>query len=319
MSVLILAGDEDDEAVRVSYALTQKGVHVWWFDTSWFPARASIEAEITGDGWQGVINTPDASIELNAVSAVYYRHSQPFSFPSKLSEQELRFATVEARFGIGGLLSSLPAYWASHPSAVADAEYRIVQMASAVRAGLHVPASLITNDPVSARRFVDNQDHGAVYKAIMHKIVSEEGRIKLIYTSTVDAVTVDDRVRVTPHLFQSNVPKVFDTRVVVTGHGVCLGVAIRTVDPVARQDWRTHYDRLTYDVVDVPQHVVDGCLRCLADLGVQIGVFDFSVDRAGDWWFLEVNPSGAWAWLAEATGLPIAEAVADLLVAGGGG
>jgi len=41
---------------------------------------------------------------------------------------------------------------------------------------------------------------------------------------------------------------------------------------------------------------------------------DFSVDRNGDWWFLECNPNGQWGFITEATDLPIASAIADLLI-----
>jgi len=43
------------------------------------------------------------------------------------------------------------------------------------------------------------------------------------------------------------------------------------------------------------------------------GALDFVITPAGDWRFLEVNPNGQWLWLADETGLPIAEAIADEL------
>ncbi len=56
-----------------------------------------------------------------------------------MSEGERRFAAIESRFGLGGLLVSLPVRWVLHPSAVADAEYRIRQMAAAAQCGLLLP------------------------------------------------------------------------------------------------------------------------------------------------------------------------------------
>lgn len=317
MAVLILASEDDGEAIHVARALTERGADVWWFDTAWFPSRARVTAWMAADGWRGVISTPHAMIDLAEVSSVYYQQSQPFSFPTGLSEPERRFATIETRFGLGGLLSSLPARWVSHPSKVADAEYRITQMAVAAAAGLTVPASILTNQAGPAQEFAAAQDGGAVYKSIMHKVVSEENQVKLIYTTAVDPAAIDERIAVAPHLFQRNIAKRFDARIVVTSRGVCLGVAIHTTDPGARQDWRTRYDNLTYEVVGVPAEVAQGCIACLAALRIEVGVFDFSVDRGGAWWFLEVGPGAAWAWLAEATGLPVADAIADTILEGG--
>ncbi|MFE3939908.1 ATP-grasp ribosomal peptide maturase, partial [Streptomyces goshikiensis] len=33
----------------------------------------------------------------------------------------------------------------------------------------------------------------------------------------------------------------------------------------------------------------------------------------GQWWFLECNSSGQWAWMEPETGLPMVAAMADLL------
>jgi hypothetical protein len=318
MTVLMLASQDDFEADLVARVLDGRGIPLRWLDTAWFPHRASVSAELTPHGWRTSIATPHGTFETAEVSAVFYTQSQPFTFPPGLSEPELRFVTVEARFGLGGLLASIRARWVSHPSAIADAEYRIRQMAVAARCGFRLPASTVTNELVHAKRFA--ADHGpVVYKAIMHKLLSEDDQIKLIYTTPIDPDTLDNRVTFTPHLFQTNVRhKAFDARVVVTGsapeRGACLGVAIRTDDPGAVQDWRTNLDALTYEPVEIPAKVADACHACLAALGLRMGVFDFSVDASGTWWYLEVNPGGRWAWLQDETGLPIAEAVAAELI-----
>ncbi|MFE0151359.1 MvdC/MvdD family ATP grasp protein [Nonomuraea sp. NPDC059007] len=314
--ILILASEESSEAQHVARALASRGEVPQWFDTAWFPAQAGLTAELTPQGWKGALTTPQAVIDLEDISAIYYRQSQPYSFPANLSEPERRFATIETRFGLGGLLASLPAHWVSHPSHTADAEYRINQMASAAAVGFAVPASLLTNELHQARRFVTAQPNGAVYKTIMHKIISEENQVKLIHTTAIDSSTIDQRINVAPHLFQHNVEKAFDARVVATSDGTCLGVAIHTRHPGARQDWTTGYSHLTYEATEIPVLVRQRCQALLALLQIEVGAFDFSIDSDGSWWFLEVNPSGAWAWIAEEAQLPIAEAIADLLMKG---
>src|SRR5262245_20305378 len=215
-TVLMLAEQDDGEAVYVSDALAMRGAQVAWFDTAWFPAQASISARLGRGGWRGEITTPDGAVRLEEVTAVYYRQSQPFTFPETMSEPERRFATVEARFGFGGLLMSLPVRWVSHPARLADAEYKPFQLATAARCGFATPACTLTNHPGNARDFC-NSGSGTVYKATMHKLVSEDDRVKLIYTTPVGPTTIDDRVTTTLHLFQTNIPKSHDARVVATG------------------------------------------------------------------------------------------------------
>ncbi|MEV5708290.1 MvdC/MvdD family ATP grasp protein [Actinoallomurus sp. NPDC052274] len=312
-TVLMLAERDDREAVYVSDALARRGVGTTWFDTAWFPSQAGVSARLGRDGWYGEITTPEGAVRLETIRAVYYRQSQPFTFPACLSEPERRFATVEARFGFGGMFMSLRARWVSHPARLADAEYRPLQMATAARCGFRTPASLLTNHPGDAREFGRSGD-GAVYKAIMHKLISEDDQVKLIYTTPVDPVTIDDRVATTLHLFQGNVPKTHDVRVVATRYGPVHAVAIHTVDPAARQDFRTGYDTLTYEITRVPADVTASCHAYLKTLGLELGVFDFSVTDDGTWWFLECGPGSQWAWLEAETGAPIADAIADTLI-----
>ena len=58
--------------------------------------------------------------------------------------------------------------------------------------------------------------------------------------------------------------------------------------------------------------------KYLAAMDLNYGAFDFAVTRSGEWIMFECNPAGQWLWLEEATGMPIAAAIADLLTAGAG-
>ncbi|MFJ9774463.1 hypothetical protein ACIRVF_25040 [Kitasatospora sp. NPDC101157] len=78
-------------------------------------------------------------------------------------------------------------------------------------------------------------------------------------------------------------------------------------------DWRSEYRNLTYEPVDCAEPVRAALLRFLGESGLRFGAFDFAATPEGEWWFLECNPNGQWAWLEHATGLPITSAIADLL------
>lgn len=55
----------------------------------------------------------------------------------------------------------------------------------------------------------------------------------------------------------------------------------------------------------------------MSALGSRFGVLDFLVTPAGEWYFLEINPNGQWAWIEQETGLPISSAIADALITPG--
>jgi D-alanine-D-alanine ligase-like ATP-grasp enzyme len=45
----------------------------------------------------------------------------------------------------------------------------------------------------------------------------------------------------------------------------------------------------------------------------RFAALDFIVTPEDQWTFLEANPNGQWAWIEDATGQPIAEAIAAAL------
>ncbi|MBL1099538.1 hypothetical protein [Streptomyces coffeae] len=79
---------------------------------------------------------------------------------------------------------------------------------------------------------------------------------------------------------------------------------------------RKDYSALSYSVVDLPEHLDKALLSYLDHFGLVSGSFDLAIDRAGNYWWLELNPNGQWGWLEEHTGLKMSAAFADLLTRG---
>jgi pyruvate carboxylase len=59
--------------------------------------------------------------------------------------------------------------------------------------------------------------------------------------------------------------------------------------------------------------VACGVTGLMRSLGLRFGALDFLVTPEGEWVFLEVNPNGQRAFVEQATGLPIAAAIAGAL------
>jgi protein-L-isoaspartate O-methyltransferase len=115
-----------------------------------------LSAELHDARWNGVITTPHGTLDLDRVHAVWYRSPEAYQMPPELSPTEAQHARIEAKYGLGGVLASLPALWCNHPSRVADAAYKPVQLARAAEVGLAVPDTLITNEATAVRKFAMN-------------------------------------------------------------------------------------------------------------------------------------------------------------------
>ncbi|MEV4333458.1 ATP-grasp ribosomal peptide maturase [Streptomyces sp. NPDC049597] len=305
--VLVVTMIDDPTADLVIRELHDRNTPVVRLDSGDFPATLSVAATLTPQGITGTLSTPTRTADLSRVRSLYYRRPSGFSFPH-LDEQDARFALTQARYGLGGVLASLPGcLYVNHPHRIGDAEFKPSGLAAAAQSGLQVPATLITSEPDAARAFV--KKHGpAIYKPLSTPLYRIDG---VSCTVTVDEVTadqIDDRVSGTAHLFQHRIDKVADVRVTVIGHRVFY---VRIDSDLL--DWRTDYERLSYSVVEPPPGIEDALWRYMDFFGLVFGAFDFAIDRTGTWWFLECNPSGQWAWLEPPTGLPMVAAMADLL------
>ncbi|MFD5582840.1 ATP-grasp ribosomal peptide maturase [Streptomyces sp. NPDC127063] len=305
--VLVVTSLYDPTADVVIRELHGRGVPVVRLDSGDFPASLSVEAEITERGLRGRIHTPSRTADLTRSRSLYYRRPSGFAFPH-LAEQDARFAVTQARYGLGGVLASLPGcLYVNHPHRIGDAEFKPSGLAAAVRAGFDVPPTLITSRPDAARAFVER--HGSVlYKPLHNPVYLVDGVSSVVKVAEVGAEDVDDSVAGTVHLFQKRVSKAADVRVTVIGSRVfCVRIDSDLLD------WRTDYSRLTYAPAEPPRGVEAALHRYLHHFGLVFGAFDFCVDQDGRWWFLECNPSGQWYWLQTETGLPLLTALADLL------
>jgi ATP-grasp ribosomal peptide maturase len=276
-------------------------------DSGDFPASLSVEAQITAHGLQGLLHTPSRTADLATVRSLYYRRPTGFAFPH-LGEQDARFAVTQARYGLGGVLASLPGCrYVNHPHRIGDAEFKPAGLTAAVEAGFLVPPTLITSSPDAAREFI--KAYGPViYKPLYNPVHLIDGVSSVVKVAEVSVADIDDDVAGTAHLFQQRVPKVADVRVTVIGGEVfCVRIDSDLLD------WRTDYSKLTYTPVDTPPGIERALYRYLDHFGLAFGAFDFAVGPEGRWWFLECNPSGQWHWLEDETGLPMTAALADLL------
>ncbi|MGW7433319.1 ATP-grasp ribosomal peptide maturase [Streptomyces sp. NPDC054861] len=305
--VLVVTSLYDPTADVVISELHDRDVPVVRLDSGDFPASLSVEAEITEDGIRGQLVTPSRAADLAAIRSLYYRRPTGFAFPH-LTEQDARFALTQARYGLGGVLASLPqCLYVNHPHRIGDAEFKPSGLAAAVDVGFLVPPTLITSNAGAARAFVKRHD-AVVYKPLHNPVYLVDGISNVVKIAEVTADDIDDSVSGTAHLFQKRVPKTGDVRVTVIGDQV---FSVRIDCDLL--DWRTDYSSLTYTVVEAPSGIRRALRRYMDHFGLVFGAFDFCVGEDGGWWFLECNPSGQWYWLETETGLPMRAALADLL------
>ncbi|MFM9448281.1 ATP-grasp ribosomal peptide maturase [Streptomyces acidiscabies] len=310
--VLVATEPLDLTADMVITELNRRGVPVVRFNPADIGTDLTVSARfgVCPAPVAGQLRTPSRTADLEHVRAVYWRRPVWPAF-EHLKTDDARYAAAQVRYGLGGILYALDGpLWVNHPLRNAAADYKPAQLAVAQRLGLTVPPTLVTNDPGKARQFT------AAYRPVIAKALrwtpyERDGIPMTSWAEPVDTDEIDGTLLAAPHLFQAQVEKVADLRVLVVGRRV---FAVRIDSGLL--DWRTDYNALSYRVVDLPGRLEKALFTVLDHFGLASGSFDLALDGDGEFHWLELNPNGQWGWLEEKTGLEMSAAIADLLTRG---
>jgi hypothetical protein len=84
-----------------------------------------------------------------------------------------------------------------------------------------------------------------------------------------------------------------------------------------RIDWR-RYDpgHTPHYPHTLPDDIRRSCVELVRQLGLCYGAIDMVLTPDGRYVFLEINPNGQFLWIEQLTGMPISDAICDLLASG---
>ncbi|MGQ0774971.1 MAG: MvdC/MvdD family ATP grasp protein [Pseudonocardiales bacterium] len=191
-TVLVLTNEDDTTAGMVIEALVGRGAVVAQVDTGDFPQRWTVTGRVDSAGvWRGGLVGPDVQVDLELVTAIYYRRPSRYRMAEGLSSADRRFAEAEAHHGVGGLLSCLPCRWVSHPGRIADASAKPGQLRLAAACGLRVPETLISSSPEQVRDFVAAQGGPVVYKPMSPGALRDSDAPRAVYATLLDPTTIE--------------------------------------------------------------------------------------------------------------------------------
>lgn len=313
--ILLLTNKEDLTADFVVLELQKRGIPYYRFNTEDFPAK--IMASIGFEGKTNVAYIEDARsyVDVRQIKSIWYRRPQRTVFAEDIGDFE-RFCSNESWFFLRGLWESIDCFWVSHPYSLERARSKIRQLKVAQGLGFQIPKTLISNKPEEVRGFFNHVNKSMVVKPVKSGIVRGENNEFVIHTSKVNEehlLNLED-LRFAPSIFQEMLPKKYDIRVTVIGQNV-FPVEIHSQDnPDAMIDWRKPQDvDLVHKSHHLPPLLADKCLKLTRYYGLQFAAIDLVLTPDNQYYFLEINPNGQWAWIQQKTGLPLTEKLVDLL------
>ncbi|MCM0588738.1 MAG: MvdC family ATP-grasp ribosomal peptide maturase [Gloeotrichia echinulata CP02] len=303
---------------RVAEALSKKGVQPFRLDTDKFPLDLELTAHFDKSKSYHTIEYNNHLISTEQVQAVWLRRIWEAQLSQELAPKFREACIRESKATLDGFWDSLKeARWIDDLERINYANNKLRQLRIASELGFVIPKTLVTNKAESAREFFEQVNGKMVSKLLTHLSRSMEPTSFFLYTSTVKEEDLQqaESLRYCPMVFQEQIPKQQELRVVYVNGNVFVGALNADVYATAKGDWRQPGIEVgAWQNHQLPDELIRRLHAFMGRFGLLFGAFDFIVTPSGEYVFLEINPIGEWGMLERDLDLPISDAIADALI-----
>jgi len=253
------------------------------------------------------------------IGAVYFRQPLAPNISPDVAEADRAFARRETKELLRALWRLIDhAKWLNHPKDLWLASNKIEQLAAAQRFGFNVPDTCVSAFEPAVRRFVQAHEGRVICKAVKHGFLRQGRNVRVATTQRIkpDFLRRFHEYAPVPMIFQEEIEKVFDVRVTVVGNTVFATAIHSQEHPETAVDWRVwdvHDFDLRHEAIKLPVHLDELCRRITRHFNLKYSAIDIVTSDLGEFFFLELNPNGQWAWIEQKTGYPIRDALIDCL------
>lgn len=317
--VLLCARGGAPELAAISGALRERGAEPVVLDSSVFPTGAPVTLAYGRDGFRGRWSREPG--ELHGITAVWQSLAVGLELPA-MAPGVRETCAAASELTVVGLLDSLQVFQLDPFGNKARADHKPHQLGIAQRLGLEIPETVITNDPEAVRAFA-RRVGPVITKMLVQPAATGPaagGEVSVVFTTAMTEADLAELggLELCPMIFQQHVANQLDVRVTIAGHRVFAAALDRAARGGGELDWR----RQSYaeDVApswapyDLPRPIADRLIALADHFGLDYGAADLIVTPDGRHVFLELNASGAFAFLGAGHAGPIAAAIAELLV-----
>jgi len=248
-------------------------------------------------------------ITSDSLKAVYYRA------PTFLRESYYKYCSYEEQLEasqwmafIRNLMVFNDAYWMNNPQDIYKAENKLYQLTIAQIIGLSTPKTLVQNNHLELK---DNNTYAV--KSIDTAIFGDNHHSFFAYTTILSGAELKKyNLKIAPVCIQECIAPKIDIRVTYI-EGQIFASAITNNNKPIYGDWRLQKDKLTYSPYELPISICEKLSLLMKSLNLSYGGIDLMFSGK-EYFFVEVNPTGEWAWLIEPCNYNFPKIIGDVLL-----
>lgn len=242
------------------------------------------------------------------IKGVYYR--APVFLRNFLNASvEEQISKTQWMAFIKNLIYYEDAIWINNPVATYKAENKMLQLKYAKKIGFKIPETFVVNHLCERIR----DDRVYALKSIDTLFLKYIDKEAFLYTNMINGNKLKYyNLDMAPIVLQSFLRPKIDIRVTVINENVYSVKIVKNGMPI-EGDWRKEKDSVNFVECDLPDEIKDKCIEMVKMMGLIYGAIDLAlVDN--EYYFLELNPTGEWAWLKEINGFDIDEKIVEVLI-----
>ncbi|KAB7895995.1 hypothetical protein GA565_08335 [Rouxiella sp. S1S-2] len=233
--------------------------------------------------------------------SIYYRKPTPEDLDKKIDYKYWTHCFREVFSLIDGIVESFERRCLSKPSLMRRADNKILQTRVAESYGFNIPNYLITNNHES---IAISGFETAIVKPLSSGLIESQYEKEYVQTNIYDKSKCTNFLKFSPSYFQEYTTKDFEIRATFVDQED-FTVKIESENKI---DWRKKDNIISYSKYKLPQSIKEKCLNYMDNYGLKFGCFDFIISQC-EWFFLEMNANGQWAWLEQETDLQISKSI----------
>lgn len=318
--VLIITHTKDNTSVdKVIDFINASGGEAIRFNVDRYPMEYSLTTAFTNNTWQVILTHGAEKYHLNDVSAVWYRRS--FNLGSGLKDvlpKEYLGPTMrEVQYTLFGMLEGLPCFQIARYSEYRRLDSKEEQLRTAVKHGLRIPATCISNSPEQVKVFVEQQ-RPVVGKMQSSFAVYKGEQEHVVFTNEITDAHLQElgSLQYCPMTFQQKLEKKLELRVTIVGKAVFAFSIDSQKMANSKVDWRKEGAAMVEDwkPYELPQEIQSKLLAFMSEYKLNYGAMDIIVTPDNEYYFLEVNAAGEYFWLDVLCNYEISKQIAAVLL-----
>ena len=257
-----------------------------------------------------IINAKEYVIDNSNLKAIYYRapiylHD---TYKPNLSFEKQLYRSQWTAF-LRNLVLFENVKWVNNPIDTFRAENKMLQLKYARKNGMECPHTLLLN---SIEDIELDKDTNYIMKSLDTVLLRKGDKEAFVYSTVMTGEELmKSEFAAAPVVIQEYLYPKVDLRVTVIGEKVFAVKIVKEGIGIAG-DWRREKDNVDFIEIELPEDIKKRCISIVNDLGLAFGGIDLILHN-DIYYFVEVNPTGEWAWLVNKSGLKIDKAICDYL------